>query len=119
MGDRYAEAGLVILALTSYTDGPGGVRARERDAIHELVTGRGVEFRVGVSPDVGLRKRYGATGLPTFAVIDQAGVVTTASSKPDKAALEEHIVGLVHATDDIHRPHRWELHDDDRHPTSR
>ncbi|KUI39179.1 hypothetical protein AU194_14175 [Mycobacterium sp. GA-2829] len=41
------------------------------------------------------RLRYGARGVPTFTLIDRAGTVRVATSKPDKAALREAITHLL------------------------
>jgi thiol-disulfide isomerase/thioredoxin len=102
--NRYAEHWLTILALTSYSGGPGSdpiaERARERDLIRQTIADEGVDFAVGVAPDGRLQQRYGANGIPTFALVDRGGTVQFASSKPDKAALEKAIVSLLNTTID-------------------
>lgn len=95
---RYAEDGLNILALTNFrcTDTAG--RERELDAVRQFAVDHDVEFAVGVSTDERLRQRYGANGIPTYALVDRAGIVRRASSKPDKAALEQAIIDLLNTT---------------------
>lgn len=93
---RYADHGLTVLALTRYRSSTGG-RTSERDLILQTVAEQDIPFRVGVAPDERLQQRYGATGIPTFVVIDRAGVVRLATSKPDRAALEHEIARLLDA----------------------
>lgn len=99
--DRYAQRGLTVIGLTTYRAGPNEVEARagERDAIRRTVADHAVTFGIGVAPDQRLQERYGARGIPTFAVIDGDGIVRVASSKPDKSALESEILRLLSATD--------------------
>jgi len=96
---RYAERGLTILALTRYgpppTADPAAQRAREREAIGQAITDRGLEIAVGIAPDERLQRQYGATGIPAFALIDRAGVVRFASSTADKVELERAILELL------------------------
>ena len=95
---RYAEDGLNILALTNLRSGDAVGRTRELDTVRQFVVEHDVEFAVGIAEDERLRQRYGANGIPTYAVIDRAGIVRLASSKPAKTALEETIVGLLSTT---------------------
>jgi thiol-disulfide isomerase/thioredoxin len=90
---RYAARGLAILALTRYPRVPDGAdpdeaRARERDLVGTVVSGRGLEIRVGIAPDERLQRRYGASGVPTLVLIDRQGRVRTIASCADEAALE-------------------------------
>jgi thiol-disulfide isomerase/thioredoxin len=100
--NRYAGQGLTILALTRYRGGPSSdpiaERVRERDLICQSIADHGVEFAVGVAPDERLQQRYGANGIPAFALIDRGGIVQFASSRPDKAALEKAIASLLNST---------------------
>jgi thiol-disulfide isomerase/thioredoxin len=98
--DRYARDGLNILALTDYRSRDDAGRARELDSVRQFIVDHEVEFAVGVAPDGRLRQTYGANGLPSFALVDRAGIVRLASSKPDKAALEQGIVGLLNTSSD-------------------
>lgn len=97
---RYEEHGLGILALTRYcgpasADDPLAQRNRERDAVREIIADRGLAIRIGIAPDGRLQQRYGATGVPAFALIDRAGIIRFASSTPDNAELERAIVSLM------------------------
>jgi hypothetical protein len=99
---RYAGQGLTILALTRYRGGPSrdpiAERARQRDLICQSIADHGVEFAVGVAPDERLQQRYGANGIPTFALIDRDGIVQFATSRPDKAALAKAIASRLNTT---------------------
>jgi thiol-disulfide isomerase/thioredoxin len=92
---RYADHGLTVLALTRYRS--NGDRTSERDVILQTVAEHDIPFRVGIAPDEQLQQRYGANGIPTFVVIDRAGVVRLATSKPDRATLEHEIARLLDA----------------------
>ncbi|WP_170981313.1 TlpA disulfide reductase family protein [Mycolicibacterium sp. CR10] len=87
---RHASDGLTIIALTSHREGSGS-----RELVQQAIADHAVDFAVGIAPDEGLQARYGANGIPTFALIDRDGLVRLASSKPDKAALEEAVIGLL------------------------
>lgn len=97
--ERYARHGLTVLALTSYLPGPGTDPITdldaERDLIRQTVVDQAVEFAAGIAPDGRLQERYGAAGIPSFAVVDRVGVIQLASSKPDKANLEKVITDLL------------------------
>lgn len=92
---RYAVDGVNILALTNHRSGDVAGRKRELDAVRQFIVDHEIEFAVGVANDERLRQRYGANGIPTYALVDRAGIVKLASSKPDKAALEQAIAGLL------------------------
>ncbi len=95
----YAGQGLAIVALTRYVlpqrCDADAERARQREAIDQTISHRGLGFAVGIAPDGRLQQRYGATGVPAFALIDRGGVVRGASSLTDKAELEKAIVSLL------------------------
>lgn len=99
--NRYAGRGLTIIALTNHREnsasGSNAKRSRLLDLVHQTIADQAVDFSVGIALDQGLQARYGANGIPTFALIDRSGLVQLASSKPDKAALEEAVSGLLNA----------------------
>lgn len=76
----YVDCGLTVLTLTGYR-GNDGDWAEEGDRIRQTVAEHAVDFRVGVAPDKRLQQRYGATGVPTFALVDRADVVRLASAQ--------------------------------------
>lgn len=89
---RYFDRGLTVIALTRYRN---GARTDERDLIRETVAAHDVQFRVGVAPDERLQNLYGANGIPTFVLIDRDGIARFATSKPDRAALENEVSRLL------------------------
>lgn len=101
--ERYAERGLTVLALTRYGGAPAGLppdqqaelRSRERVTIEQAVADRGLSFGVGIAPDGRVRQQYGATGLPSLALIGRDGVVRFASSSGAEAELERAVAGLL------------------------
>ena len=92
---RYARDGLDILALTNFRSGDAAHRNLELDMVTQFIADHDVEFAVGIAENERLRQRYGANGIPTYVVLDRAGIVRRASSKPDKVTLEQAIVGLL------------------------
>jgi thiol-disulfide isomerase/thioredoxin len=99
---RYHEHGLTILALTRYGPGPAGdpagQRVSERNAICQTIADRGLEIAIGIAPDGRLQQRYGAIGMPTFALVDRTGTVRFASATPDKTEVERAVVRLLNTT---------------------
>jgi thiol-disulfide isomerase/thioredoxin len=100
---QYAERGLEVLALTHYGPMPpdGDLDAaweRERDLVRTVVADRDLEIRAGIAPDERLQRRYGATGVPTLALIDRAGRVRLIASGGDDAALEASIRACLDET---------------------
>lgn len=93
---RYADHGLTVVALTCFRGGNDD-RAGERALVRRVAAEHDVQFRVGVAPDQQLQQIYGATGIPTFVLIDRAGAVELATSKPDKQSLEGGIARLLGA----------------------
>jgi thiol-disulfide isomerase/thioredoxin len=91
--ERYAARGLEILAITRYgrtpaDADPADVRARERDLVRTVISGRGLDgIGIGIAPDGRLQRQYGATAVPTLALIDRAGLVRLIGSGEDEAAL--------------------------------
>jgi thiol-disulfide isomerase/thioredoxin len=88
--NRHAADGLTVIALTSHREGSGN-----RELVAHAIAEHAVDFTVGIALDDGLQERYGANGIPTFALIDRDGLVQLASSKPDKTALGDAVVGLL------------------------
>jgi thiol-disulfide isomerase/thioredoxin len=94
---RYSDRGLTILALTRYSpeSGDAADRSREREMIARAAADAGLEAAVGIAADGRIQQRYGASGLPTFAIIDRSGIVRLASSIPDKAKIEKVVTSLL------------------------
>lgn len=104
---RYHEHGLTILALTRYgpatADDPAAQRAErfsERTAICRTVADRGLDMAIGIAPDGRLQQRYGAIGMPTFALVDRTGTVRFAATARDKTEVERAVVGVLNTTID-------------------
>lgn len=95
---RYAREGLRILALTNLRSGDAAGREQDLEEVRQFVADHRVEFAVGVATDARLRQQYGANGIPTYALVDRAGIVRLASSRPDKVTLEQAIAGLLNTT---------------------
>lgn len=75
---QYKAHGLEIIALTRHYmayRGTAGSQSEELELMRGVVQEHGLEFRVGVSEDERTQELYGATGLPTLALIDRKGVV--------------------------------------------
>lgn len=78
LDERYRARGLEIVALTRHyfaSRDTAGSQAEELDLIRSTVTEQELKFRVGVAEDERIQDLYGATGLPTLALIDRAGIV--------------------------------------------
>lgn len=70
--------GLEVIALTRhYFASPDTAesQAEELNLIRGVITEQDLRFRVGVAKDERIQDLYGATGLPTVALIDRAGIV--------------------------------------------
>jgi thiol-disulfide isomerase/thioredoxin len=75
--ERHAQ-GLSVLALTRHyfaQRGTAASEAEELDLIRKVVKDHGLEFPVGVAADERVQSLYGATGVPTLALIDRTGIV--------------------------------------------
>lgn len=105
--DRYGVRGLEIVGLTRYAPAAPGsdddeTRARERQLVETVVSGRGLDIRIGIAPDGRLQSRYGANGVPTLVLIDRAGRVRTVLPGGDDSTLEAEIERcLVEQTDAV------------------
>jgi len=99
--EQYAAQGLSILALTRYGQSPAEIdpteaRARERDLVRTVISGRGLDgIRVGIAPDARLQRQYGGMGVPTLVLIDRAGLVRSIASGGDEVALESAITACL------------------------
>jgi thiol-disulfide isomerase/thioredoxin len=90
LDEEYKERGLEIVALTRHylaQRGTAESEAEELELMRATIEPHAIEFRVGVAEDERLQKLYGATGLPTLALIDRAGIVRYAhfGGGPDEA----------------------------------
>ncbi|MEZ0342690.1 TlpA family protein disulfide reductase [Mycobacterium sp. pV006] len=92
---RHGRGGLQILALTHFRRQDSDGRKQELEVVRQFVIDHDLKFPVGICADAQTRQHYGANGIPTYALVDRAGIVRLASSKPDKAALEQTITDLL------------------------
>jgi len=84
--DDYAARGLRILALTRhyFADlSTADSQESELELIRSFVRDHGLDFPVGIAEDAGTQSSYGATGMPTLALIDRQGRVRCYHSDPD------------------------------------
>ena len=78
LDEQYRDRGLDVIALTRhYFAGRdlASSQAEELELMRSVVNQHELEFRVGVAEDERTQDQYGATGMPTLAVIDRAGIV--------------------------------------------
>lgn len=76
--EEYAGRGLAVLSLTRHYFAQRGTAASEAEElglIRKVVTDNGLEFPVGVAADERTQSLYGATGVPTLALVDRSGIV--------------------------------------------
>lgn len=76
--DEHHERGLSILALTRFYMAYGGsaeAQASEIEIMRAAVRAADLEFPAGVAEDERTQNLYGATALPTLALIDRRGTV--------------------------------------------
>lgn len=76
--DEYVAEGLRVLGLTRYYfsfKATAGSEESEQELIRKFVLDNGLEFPVGIAEDARTQMLYGATGLPTFVLIDRRGAV--------------------------------------------
>jgi thiol-disulfide isomerase/thioredoxin len=79
---RFRGAGLEILAITRHYfahRNTAGSRQEETDLIASFVRDQHTGFRVGIADDEHAQELYGATNLPSIALIDREGVVRYAN----------------------------------------
>lgn len=78
LDEQYRARGLDIIALTRHyfaTRAVAESQAEELELMRAAVREHGLEFRVGVAEGERTQDQYGATGLPTLALIDRTGIV--------------------------------------------
>jgi thiol-disulfide isomerase/thioredoxin len=78
LNDDYKDKGLSVVALTRYyfsVKDTAGSEESELELIQKFVRDHEIDFPVGIAADAGTQMRYGAVGLPTFAIIDRKGLV--------------------------------------------
>ena len=78
LDEEYRARGLEIVALTRHylaSRETAQSLAEELELMRSMVEQHGLKFRVGVAEDERTQELYGATGLPTLAIIDRSGVV--------------------------------------------
>jgi thiol-disulfide isomerase/thioredoxin len=80
--EEHAARGLSVIALTRHYFAQRGTAASEEEElelIRKFVKDNGLEFPVGVATDERNQNLYGATGVPTLALIDRTGIVRYAN----------------------------------------
>ena len=78
LDEEYRARGLEIIALTRHylaSRETASSLADELELMRSPIRQHDLKFRVGVAEDERTQELYGATGLPTLALIDRAGVV--------------------------------------------
>jgi thiol-disulfide isomerase/thioredoxin len=76
--DEAEARGLIVLSLTRHyfaQRDTADSEAEELELIRKVVTDNNLEFPVGVAADERNQSLYGATGVPTMALVDRSGVV--------------------------------------------
>jgi thiol-disulfide isomerase/thioredoxin len=78
LDEEYRARGLEVIALTRHyfaRRDTASSEAEELDLMRSIIQKYELAFRVGVASDERTQDLYGATGMPTLALIDRAGVV--------------------------------------------
>jgi hypothetical protein len=78
LDETYRARGLEIIAITRHYLAERGKSESEADELklmRSVIEDHNVKFRAGVAEDERLQELYGATGLPTLALIDRHGLV--------------------------------------------
>lgn len=76
--EEFAARGLAVLSLTRHyfaQRGTAASEAEELELIRKVARDNGLEFPVGVGADERTQSLYGATGVPTLALVDRRGIV--------------------------------------------
>jgi thiol-disulfide isomerase/thioredoxin len=78
LDEEYAARGLELIALTRHYmayRATADSQEQELELMRGMVGEHRLSFRIGVAEDERTQEEYGATGLPTLALIDRRGVV--------------------------------------------
>lgn len=78
LDEQYRHRGLDVIALTRHYFAGRDVassQAEELELMRSVVNQHELEYRVGVAEDERIQDAYGATGMPTLALIDRKGLV--------------------------------------------
>jgi thiol-disulfide isomerase/thioredoxin len=78
LDEQYRARGLDVIALTRHyfaRRDTASSEAEELELMRSIILKHELDFRVGVAEDERTQDLYGATGMPTLALIDRAGVV--------------------------------------------
>jgi thiol-disulfide isomerase/thioredoxin len=98
--DEYAARGLAVLSLTRHyfaQRDTANSEAEELELIRKVVKDNNLEFPVGVAADERNQNLYGATGVPTVALIDRDGIVRYANFGGDDESFNEILKKLVNS----------------------
>jgi hypothetical protein len=78
LDERYKNDGLDVIALTRHyfaRRDTAASESEELDLMRSVIEKHDLGFRVGVAESEQTQDQYGATGMPTVALIDRAGIV--------------------------------------------
>jgi thiol-disulfide isomerase/thioredoxin len=78
LDEQYRDSGLDVIALTRHYFAGRDTASSQEDELElmrNIVRTHDFGFRVGVAEDVRIQDAYGATGMPTVALIDREGIV--------------------------------------------
>jgi thiol-disulfide isomerase/thioredoxin len=98
--DEYAARGLAVLSLTRHyfaQRDTANSEAEELELIRKVVKDNNLEFPVGVAADERNQNLYGATGVPTVALIDRSGIARYANFGGDDESFNEILKKLVNS----------------------
>lgn len=96
--ETWRSSGVSVIALTRlYSSANGSPEAQqaEIETDRQFVEGRGLDLSVGVEEGREAHRLYGATGLPTLAVIDRGGLVVSVHRGVDDPRLPGMLRSLV------------------------
>ena len=78
LDEEYRERGLEVIALTRHYmayRATAESKEQELELMRKMTGEHELSFRIGVAEDERTQEEYGATGLPTLALIDRRGIV--------------------------------------------
>ncbi len=78
LDEQYRDEGLDVIALTRHyfaRRDTASSEAEELELMRSILLKHELDFRAGVATDERTQELYGATGMPTVALIDRAGIV--------------------------------------------